>query len=360
MRRFRGLLALALVLCAVIAFALPRSTPNTLIERARLISRDSRVAHGYQWVTHDLVIVGDSRTFEPLSTGDSASDRVLEGKLRDSLANLNPETPFLSPDQKRCLGEPKKQSAFGSYFQLEGPGGTEPKALVPRKTNGLKWTWFPDSSGLVSVENVNRIVELCVFDPETGELLTDARPTMPMYSPLRGFRGGSFGPRPGAFAAKWVAPSPLLLGATPKRTAILTTWRPSQLQDVDLFEVSLSKDIAPIRTHTIPIEPGQRVDSVVLSPDCSRVAMQVYTRSASTPRWIDWLVPAMARNQPARDEIWIVGLDGQNPRMLGAVQTPIHGGQNRAPKVPRDLAWHPSGTRVSFVYDSALYLVNAD
>jgi hypothetical protein len=281
-------------------------------------------------------------------------------KLRNSLANLNPETPFLSPDQRWCLGEPKKQSGTGFYFQLEEPGGREPKALVPRRTNGLEWAWLPDSSGLVSLEIVNRTSELRLFDPETGKLHSEARPKMPMYGPLHGFRGASFGRNRGAFAAKWVAPSPTLLGVTPRKTAILTTWRPSQLQDVDLFEVSLSKDAAPIRTHTIPIKPGQRVDSVVLSPDCSRVAMQVYTRSTSTPSWLNWIIPVMARNQPSRDEIWIAGLDGQSSRLLGSVQTPLHGGQKRAPDVPRDLAWHPSGKQLSFVYDSAVYLIDAD
>ena len=105
--------------------------------------------------------------------------------------------------------------------------------------------------------------------------------------------------------------------------------------------------------HQLPISPGMHyLDDIELAPQGEKVAWICGARK-DTPAMMQWL-PRVLRphlwDRPI-EEVWVADLDGTHQHRLGYVE-----GYNGDLK---DIRWSPDGKRLSFLHQSALYIVSA-
>jgi hypothetical protein len=108
---------------------------------------------------------------------------------------------------------------------------------------------------------------------------------------------------------------------------------------VEVFTGRLKSDANQMQHFTIPAPSGARFHDLVFSPDGTRTAYLV--------RFVN----------PERIGIYISKVDGSRMHSLGVEKRP-----QREPKTPQlasqvALRWLPDSKRVSFIYQSRLYIV---
>lgn len=94
------------------------------------------------------------------------------------------------------------------------------------------------------------------------------------------------------------------------------------------------------------------ISAADLSPDGKRYVLAVRPEfGADRPAFIDWLLSLVGRNGPQnrqedRGEFWVVGRNGENPRLLGTFERSARW---------QALAWTPDSTAVRFRMDGKAY-----
>jgi len=366
MRRFKWFLfASALAATALAATLLVRQSP-TLVDRADRVTDtyDWDSWNAYDWLPNsDLLIYQHPGGYVAKSIVDGAghlrptANRPIQQALK---SELGVEFRGIAPNLKSVL------LSSGSSRNMLSPLRGAAQESVSEIPHLREWRWLADSTGVVSIHVQGRRPIIKTYYVNRRRRIETVTPDLPAYSPLSGFRGGSLQPHvsgpgvPGHYAARWPAPLAKLFGVTARNTAILTTWVSGQNTDVDLFEVSLKKNAKPLRTHTVQIDPGYRVDEVVLSSTANRVLMRLYTSAPESGlhKLLERLGVLRRNQRTARDEIWVSDLNGRNRRLVGSVPVRPHG-LGYESWVPMELRWLPDGKRISFIYENGLYVIEA-
>ena len=355
----------AILLCTLMAAAfLLRPSPPSLLDNSRRIV-GARGWYAWLWTGQLVVERSDGlpglHVFKPDRSG------------RLSLSN----NPTLARALERAAGEksfgrisPNGQWVLKQSETHIGSFGTLHKAGNPEATQmtfvGSDSKWLPDSSGFVTLLDEGNMPRLTVYSMDETIGLRTVRPKLSPYSPVRGVRGGSFQVNSaptgasGSYAVRWPTPPSKLVGVTAQKTAILTTWQPGQLRDLDIFEVSLEESRIPLNVSTVEIPAGYRVDEVAFSPDGRRIAMRLYSSAPESGllKLLERLRLYRPSRRPSRDEIWISDVSGKLRNRLGAIAGPPHS-SSTVLGVPHNLQWLPDNKGISFILNDILYVVDA-
>ena len=358
MRRWQ-VFALAALSTAAAGTVVLLSREETLVERAwPVLSVEGWVTDSYGWLpTGELVAKHTDRSIQRIVLRRNGRNSMSPAPVPDFLSHLGPSITGLSDSvmSDRWFLMPR----YPGKTLREEIHSLLPPSNVPGKRPGDRWL-------LVLGEGSGQPPKLLITTLIPSRQDRWIRLDLPPHSPLRGIRSGNAPPRvasrgsTGSYAVRWPAPSPKLVGILPSRTALLTTWRPGQTHDVDFFEVSLEKSGPALRTFTIPISGGRRVDELDVSLDCGRVALRIYTRSHESP--VSALLEGIGLlggvRAPFRNEIWVTDLNGRRWRKIGSLKTRAHGvGTARA--IPSEVRWLPDGRQLSFMHEGRLYLADA-
>jgi hypothetical protein len=133
----------------------------------------------------------------------------------------------------------------------------------------------------------------------------------------------------------------------------LADWQPYQTAGLMRHEVDILTGTLKSSAQ-IPTPPQADVSEVRMSPDARRLAWQVRPDRPTLLTGLGEFLTPWQRGGPARDALWVSGIDGREMRQIGAIEV------ERGIDYDSNLSlwrWTPDGKHLSFFYNDGLYIV---